>query len=58
MIDDVLKLHFLREVVGDEGLREFIGRDGVEQIQLVDPVQGFLQEDGIVESEEASPWDA
>jgi hypothetical protein len=38
---------FLREVIDDESLRQFVGSDGVEQIELVHAMKRLLHRDWI-----------
>jgi len=42
VIHDMLQLQPLGQIVGDEALRQFIGHDGVQQVELIHSVQRLL----------------
>ena len=47
VIDDMFQLQLFRQIVGDKGLRQFIGRDGVQQVEFVNAVHRLLYRDRV-----------
>ena len=47
VVDDMFQLQLLGQIVGNETLRQFIGSDGVQQVELIHSVQRLLYRYGI-----------
>ena len=47
VIDDMFQLELFGQIVGDKGLRQFIGRDGVQQVEFVNAVHRLLYGDRV-----------
>ena len=41
VVDDLLELQLLCKVVGNQPLRQLVGNDGIQQVELVDPIERF-----------------
>ena len=47
VVDDMFQLQFLGQIVSDETLRQFVGRDGIQQLELIHSVHRLLYRYGI-----------